>query len=685
MKAVSDSLNLISAFSNAKLAATVTRQTHNVLIIGGLQTGKTSLFTRLCSKGSNDYDAPHSSFTLKRGVMQDRAPLQSFVDAVGLDDHHEDIVLIDTPGTTTLFPQGQDEQLVRDALVDIPVSALLVVANAKSLTRTLAIVAHAAELEFPMVLAVNMADEAHARGIRIDCERLSELLGIDVVATRSTYKDREGLAELRKALRSPRVPNRIAVLPTPLRNLLDELTAELGELPRARGLALWLATGDDKARRLVDERLGAAASKRAELLAKRIAVQTHLPVELSLTESFHKAASELSAQVVAREKPRRRPWLDALGSLAYHPVWGVAMALCVTAVVYLWIGDLGATRVVGFFENQVFGEIVLPLFSSALDGVPWPLVRDVFIDPDFGLVSTGLFLAFGLVMPVLLFYYFAFNLMMESGYLPRLSVLLDRLFRFIGLNGKGIVPLAMGFSCITMALITTRMLQTKKERFIASFLLILGMPCAPLLSVMLVILAQMPITASIAVFGVIITQTVLAGVLANKFVPGYVPDFILEIPPMRVPKLPHVFRQTIRQTYAFMKEAVPFFLSASLALFFIERAGGLRLFEGVGRPLVSDALGLPSETVQVFIMTLIRRESGAAELEHIRDAYTNLQIVVTLVVMTFLTPCVNALIVLLKERGIRQTALLVGSVSLYALAVGTALNWICRSLGVTFT
>ncbi len=662
----------------------MTRQTHNILIIGGLQTGKTSLFARLCSRRPDGFDVPHSSITLKRGVMQDRAPLQSLVEAVAFDEHRDDIVLIDTPGTTTLFPQGQDEQIVRDALIDIPISALLVVADAKSLPRTLAIVAHAAELEIPMVLAVNMADEAHARGILIDYELLRDSLGIEAVPTEATNAEKEWLSQLQRALRSPRVPNRLAVFPPQLRDTLGELTTLLEDLPRARGLALWLATKDERARQVVDARLGASTRKKTDLVAKKLAAQTHLPVELTLTEAFHRAASELAARVVTRERPERPAWLDALGSLAYHPLWGVVMAAFVTAAVYLWIGELGATRVVGFFEEQIFGDLVMPLSASLLEPVPWPFVRDLFLDPNFGLVPTGLFLAFGLVMPVLLFFYFAFNLMMESGYLPRLSVLLDRLFRFIGLNGKGIVPLAMGFSCITMALITTRMLQTHKERFIASFLLILGMPCAPLLSVMLIILAQMPITASLAVFGVIITQTVIAGVLANKFVPGYVPDFILEIPPMRIPRLPHILKQTIRQTYGFMKEAVPFFLLASLVLFIVDRAGGLRLLERVGRPLVSDALGLPSETIQVFIMTLIRRESGAAELQHIRGAYTNLQIVVTLVVMTFLTPCVNALIVLLKERGIRQTALLVGSVSLYALAVGTALNWVCRSLGVTF-
>jgi len=287
-------------------------------------------------------------------------------------------------------------------------------------------------------------------------------------------------------------------------------------------------------------------------------------------------------------------------------------------------------------------------------------------------------------MPVLFFFFFAFGLLNSSGYLARLSVLLDRVFRLIGLNGKGVMPLVMGFSCITMALITTRMLETKKERIIASLLLLLGIPCAPLLGVMLVVLGELPVSATVTVFGFLAIQVVAAGVLANRLVPGLSPDFIMEVPPIRLPKVRIVLRQSVYQTYVFMKEAVPLFLVASLVLFIFHRVGGLALLEHAARPLTRDFLGLPDQAVQVFIKTVIRRENGAAELELVRANFTNLQLVVTLVVMTLILPCVNSLIVLLKERGLAVGLTIVGVVMIYALLVGGALSHVCTWLGVGF-
>ena len=131
----------------------------------------------------------------------------------------------------------------------------------------------------------------------------------------------------------------------------------------------------------------------------------------------------------------------------------------------------------------------------------------MFVDPDFGILPTGVFLALGLVMPVLFCFYLVFGILESSGYLPRLSILLDKIIRKMGLNGKGVIPLVMGFSCVTMAILTTRLLDTKKEKNIATFLLLLGMPCAPLIAVMLVILDNMPFTATLTVFGIIFAQT----------------------------------------------------------------------------------------------------------------------------------------------------------------------------------
>jgi ferrous iron transport protein B len=263
-------------------------------------------------------------------------------------------------------------------------------------------------------------------------------------------------------------------------------------------------------------------------------------------------------------------------------------------------------------------------------------------------------------------------------------VLADRLLRRVGLNGQGLIPLILGFSCVAAAVITTRMLPTRKERIILT-LLVVGLPCAPLLAVMVVILGKMPWTASAVVFGVIFARLLAAGYVSSKVLGGPRPDFILEIPPMRIPRVGVLMAKTWRRTWDFVREAVPVFLAASFAMFLFARAGGLAAMEEAAQPLVRDLLGLPDQAVQVFIKTAIRREAGATELNLLRDQFDHLQLVVTLLVMTLLLPCVNTAIVIVKERGLKAASVVLVTVILSAFLIGAAVNGVCHALGVAFT
>ncbi len=243
----------------------------------------------------------------------------------------------------------------------------------------------------------------------------------------------------------------------------------------------------------------------------------------------------------------------------------------------------------------------------------------------------------------------------------------------------------MGFSCVTMAVLTTRLLDTNKEKNIASFLLFLALPCAPLVAVMLIILEHMPASASIVLFGLIFSQVLIAGILANMILPGNRTPLFMEIPAMRFPKLLQIVKMSFMKTYFFMKEALPIFIIASFFVFLFERAGGLDWLEQITGPFLSKLMGLPEESIRVFIKTMIRREVGATELDHLSGSYTNLQLVVNLLVMTFIIPCLNATIVLFKERGIKVAAVICASVTIYAVVLGSIVNHTCHLFGITFT
>ncbi len=656
------------------------------MLLGNLQTGKTTLFHRLCGERAWHGPTTQSSSALRYGrmvpVLSGSHRLWHRLTRVP-DDHSEaPTVLVDTPGVSNLLqPQSEEEEQVRQALLDRSPDVLLVVADARNLRRGLALLLQASMFERPMVLALNMRGHPGQGAPWLDRGALEAALGLPVVFT-SARADK-GTARLHRALSKARRLGRSVVLPRRIRVVVEALEGILSGVPLpSRAAAMAMLTDDHQVLERVRHELGPASTEEAQRLVFELQRDVHLPLAGLVTEIVTREAERL-VKGVSRAPAEVSPWVRRLGDLAQHPVWGVPIALAVVAVMYVWVGEIGATRVVDWLGANIFDAWLIPL-CERLTRPTWPLLRDALMDPDFGLLPTGLFLAFGIVLPVLFFFYLAFAVLNQSGYLARLTILMDRLLRGAGLNGKGVLPLAMGFSCVTMALITTRILETRRERLIASFLLMLAVPCAPLLAVMLVILGDMPLSAWLAVSGVLAVQVVLAGIGADRALHGRISDFILELPPLRLPNPGRVLGHTVRETWSFMREAVPFFLAASFALFVADRLGGLALLEQAAHPVTAGLLGLPDEAVQVFVKTLIRRENGATELDMVRAGFTNLQVVVTLLMMVLLTPCVNAVLLLYKQQGLRDATTIIAAVTVWALLVGAAVFHVSTWLGLTF-
>ncbi len=653
------------------------------LILGSLQAGKSTLHQRLCGQWSL-FREPTESTTkaqyghLGAGSLGLLAGLRRFGGDAAEPSHHH---LTDTPGTSSVLPQSEEEELVRAELLSGRHDSILLVADARNLRRSLALFLQVAEFGLPMVLCLNMADSAERQGLSFDAALLQHMLGVEVVVTNA--REGSGLGRLRRALAAPRRPSLQVRYPRRIEELLLQLDEELRLPVSSRALGLYLLVGDPAAEALIESALGREVLDRVMSLVRSLRADIHLAMEPVLAGTFFRLAERVTGQVQRRQADSRRV-AERLGHLAHHPVWGLPIAAVVVAAMYLWVGWLGATRVVDGLDAHLFQPILMPVSERLVAHIPWPIVREAVMDADFGLLPTGLFLAFGIVLPVLFFFYTAFAVLEQSGYLPRLAILLDRIFRRIGLNGRGVLPLAMGFSCVTMALITVRMLQTQRERVIASLLLMLCLPCAPLLAVMLVILADMPLSAGATVLGLLALQAVLAGLLLDRLLPGRGSDFIMEVPALRLPRPRRVLLHSARQTWAFMREAVPYFLAASLLLFIVDRLGGLALLESGARPITRGLLGLPDEAVQVFIKTLIRRENGATELDMMRGGFDGLQVVVTLITMTLLTPCVNSVIVLYKERGVGLASAIIAAVLVWGLAVGAATFHFCHWAGIDF-
>jgi ferrous iron transport protein B len=291
-----------------------------------------------------------------------------------------------------------------------------------------------------------------------------------------------------------------------------------------------------------------------------------------------------------------------------------------------------------------------------------------------------------IVMPIVLTFFIAFGILEDSGYLPRLAVMLDRPFKAMGLNGKAVLPMVLGLGCDTMATLTTRILETRKERIMVTLLLALGVPCSAQLGVLLGMMAMLsPIAITVWGTVVIITMFVV-GYLAAQLIPGKRSDFILELPPIRIPQLSNIVIKTVARLEWYLKEVLPLFLLGTLILFALDKTGMLNLLEQLASPLVVSGLGLPAQTTGAFIIGFLRRDYGAAGLFHLaRDGVLNAtQLVISLVVVTLFVPCIANVMVIVKEHGWKTALWVVAFIFPFAFGVGVLLNYAFRVFGIKF-
>ena len=642
-----------------------------IALVGNMNVGKTTLFSRLCGTDTKNINFPGTTVSIPRGRIKG-----SCWDA------------IDTPGTCSIFSENEDEIVSREVLMSFgregEIVGAILVADAKNLKRSVALALQYAEYGVPMLLDVNMTDEATSRGIVTDFAKLSDILGIEVRMTVANAGF--GVNSVKTGLDSLRIPPKQISYPAEVEEFLTVSARHLHSSPvSARLLGLLILAGDKRASEYVSKTFGSGMIEYLGELAAAYRQQTHADFSVLLTHIYNKKAEQIVQKVQHVESQETYPFLEKFGNWSMDIRTGIPISFGILYLMYLFVGAFGASFIVDSLDQYLFAGFLVPWSTKLAGYIPIHFLRDMIIDPDFGILPTGVFLVVGLVFPVLLCFNIFFGMLEDSGYLPRLSVLLNKVFEKIGLNGKGVMPIIMGFSCITMAMLTTRVLDSKKEKIIATILLLLGIPCSPLLAVMLTILVDLPLSASITVFGLIFLQTMVAGFLAGKIIPGQSSPFIMEIPPMRLPKIQPIIVRSFRRTMAFMKEAIPVFILAALLVFITDRLGGLDLLERIARPLINGVIGLPEKSIQVFIKTIIRKESGAAELVHLKDSFQPLQLVVTTYLIAFLIPCLNAAMVVFKERGIKTATAIIGGVMLYALSAGAVLNHVCRLMGITFS
>ncbi len=396
---------------------------------------------------------------------------------------------------------------------------------------------------------------------------------------------------------------------------------------------------------------------------------------LSLSIERKNMVSEIMRDVFKVPDDRKQTFSDRLSRWCVNPLTGIPLLLIVLYFgLYQFVGVFGAGTVVDFVEEGFFEELFNPWITELVTGlISWELFQELIIG-EYGVATLGLRYAVGIILPIVGTFFLFFAILEDSGYLPRLALMVDLIFKRLGLSGRAVIPIVLGLGCDTMATMVTRTLETSRERIIATVLLALAIPCSAQMGVILGLLSQTQ-WGLIVWGGTIALLFVMVGTVSAKILPGNKPIFYMELPPMRIPQLSNVLTKTYSKMKWYFFEILPLFLLISVILWFGKITNLLdRLVEWVS-PLMS-LIGLPREAAVAFIFGFFRRDYGAAGLF---DLQTNglldpKQLVVAAVTLTLFIPCVAQFLVMRKERGLKTAMLIVLFVSTIALMSGFLLN-----------
>ncbi|MFC1514791.1 nucleoside recognition domain-containing protein [Candidatus Omnitrophota bacterium] len=457
------------------------------------------------------------------------------------------------------------------------------------------------------------------------------------------------------------------------------LNADYGISKRAVAL---LALQEDKEIQDLIKKKDPLAIPQTEIVIAAAKEHFTNPISYELTLERQNQVNAIADKVIRLAKDRVA-FQERLSRLTMNPLTGLPILFLVLYLgLYKFVGQFGAGTIVDFLETNVFEKYFNPFISGIFTrAIPWPAIQDLFVG-EYGMLTLGLRYTLALILPIVTLFFIVFSLIEDTGYLPRLAMLIDRLFKKIGLSGRAVIPMVLGFGCATMATMVTRTLPTKRERIIATMLLALAVPCSAQLGIILALLEANP-KAILIWAGVIGLIFLLIGQLTAKLLPGERPSFYMEIPPLRLPKLANVVVKTYVRVKWYFKEILPLFMIASFLIWLGKLTGIFALLIKIlERPVT--LVGLPPETAKVFLFGFFRRDYGAAGLYDLNKLglLDGRQLVVACIALTLFLPCVAQLLMNIKERGWKTALGISIFVLFFSFCAAFAVNLILTSLNI---
>ncbi len=569
-----------------------------ILLMGNPNVGKSVIFSRLTGVSVIASNYPGTTVEFSKG-------------SIGSGEKKTEV--IDVPGTYSLDPTSPAEKVAVEMLnkaIKDKDSIVVNVIDATNLERNLNLALRLMKKKIPVIIALNLWDEAKHIGISIDVAKLQEILGITVIPTVAITG--EGI---------------------------KELVSRIGE-------------------------------------AKQGAY------EYENEERWHEIGNIIEKIQIIRHK--HHTFAERLSDLTVHPWTGIPIAVGVMYVVFTIIRFIGE-GLIGYVFEPIFENLWLPVmmaFSRVLGGqgiihnilIGQLIEGEIDFGQSFGLLTTGLFVPIAAVLPYIIAFYLVLSFLEDSGYLPRLAVLLDKLMHSVGLHGMAIVPMMLGLGCNVPGALGTRVLETKRERFIAATLMAIAIPCMAQIAMIFGLIGKYGARGLFPVFGTLFIVWFVFGILMNLVIKGESPEIFTEIPPYRLPYFGALLKKVWMRIKWFLKEAIPFVLLGVFIVNLLYSLGIIKFLGRIAAPIITKLMGLPFEAVGVLIIGFLRKDLAVGMLVPLGLSLK--QLIIASVVLTMYFPCVATFAILLKELGILDMIKAAVIMVVSAFLVGALLNLI---------
>lgn len=515
--------------------------------------------------------------------------------------------ILDSPGTYSLNPTCRAEE-VTEELVD-QADIIINVVDATNLERNLFLTTQLLERRIPMVIALNMADEAAYKGIDINPRKLEKTLGVPVVPT-------------------------VAISGEGVKNLVLSI-------PQARQ---------------VEKEPVSDAERWAQVgsLVGKVQNITH----------------------------RHPSWLETLQNASLKPLTGIPLAILVMFLSFKIIIGVGEYVHEVIFDELIFERLYGPLIARLSIYLQEGFWHDVLIgklvngeicfEESLGMLTTGVFVAIGLVLPFLVIFYLVLGILEDSGYLPRLAIMVDRIMHRIGLHGYAIVPMILGLGCNVPAALAVRNLESKRERFIACTVMAVAVPCMAQIALIFGLVGRYGGAYLAVVFATLFLIWSVLGLLLDRVMPGYTPSMVIEIPPYRIPHLKSQLKKLAMRMKHFIYHAIPYIFGGIFFINILYTVGVVDYLAALFEPVVKGTLGLPGEAISTLLIGFVRKDVAVAMLEPFNLSAS--QFVTGAVVLATYFPCAATFSILVRELGIKDMFVSAVIMVLTAGAAGTALN-----------